>query len=119
MYYDLSVGPSTIGYITDSGEDITSHQYKTIIRWCPGLDGVSFAYITTNNNDSKTYCHAFQCLDLNEVIIIRNLEGDIWHNKPTIIHMHGHKFAKLKPAKILLLQNYYIYVFIYLFRLRL
>ncbi|XP_019854945.1 PREDICTED: TBC1 domain family member 1-like isoform X2 [Amphimedon queenslandica] len=69
----VTLGPSSIGYVADSGEHITSHQYKSIIRWSPGLEGVSFAYITTHDKDNKTYCHAFQCLDLNEAKVIVQL----------------------------------------------
>ena len=48
-----------------------SHYYSTVLRWSSGLDNVSFAYIIVNND--KTFCHAFQCLDLSEVSIIGSI----------------------------------------------
>lgn len=68
FFYDvlmLSTGPTSIDYVADSGEELHTHTYDSILRCSTGLDNVSIAYISVTEN--KSHCHVFQCLDLQEV----------------------------------------------------
>lgn len=61
----IHIGPSSIDYVADSGEEMYTHTYDSVLRWTSGHDSVSFAYMTSSGD--TTMCHSFQCLDPNEV----------------------------------------------------
>ena len=64
-HLSLSLGPTYISYVADSGEETLRHGYDSVLRYSKGMDNVSFGYIVSSNG--KAQCHVFQSLAIEEV----------------------------------------------------
>ena len=56
-----------VTYVADSGQELFSHTYGSILQCCIAIDGISFAYISRREKDNKYLCHVFQALTYEEV----------------------------------------------------
>ena len=60
-------GAEQVTYVADSGQELFSHTYGSILQCCIAIDGISFAYIARREKDNKYLCHVFQALTYEEV----------------------------------------------------
>ena len=63
----MCVGAEQVTYIAESGQELFSHTYGSILQCCIAVDGISFAYIARREKDNKYLCHVFQALTYEEV----------------------------------------------------
>ncbi len=54
-------------YVADSGQELFSHPYSSILQCCIAVDGISLAYIARSGQDNLYHCHVFQSLTYEEV----------------------------------------------------
>ena len=65
-------GTEQVTYVADSGQELFSHTYGSILQCCIAVDGISFAYIARREKDNKYLCHVFQALTYEEVSEVGN-----------------------------------------------
>lgn len=67
-----------VTYVVDSGQELFSHTYGSILQCCIAIDGISFAYIARREKDNKYLCHVFQALTYEEV---RGQRSYVWSKR--------------------------------------
>ncbi len=70
-------GDETVTYVADSGQELLSHPYSSILQCCVAVDGISLAYIARSGQDNNYNCHVFQSLTYEEVSVVYSVCMDL------------------------------------------